>query len=357
LKISINYKIHNSSWGGGNQFVKSLEKHGKELGHDVKFDLKDNDIDIILLIDPRSYNQGIPYSLFEIFIYVLFINPKALIVHRINECDERKNTRNINFLLRESNKLADHTIFISSWLKELDIYQKGKPSSVILNGADQEYFNNFKNKNWDKKSPLKIVTHHWSANYRKGFDVYEKLDNLLLNKNWENKIEFTYIGNLPDGFKFKKSKHLPPMNGKKLGEELSRHHIYITASQNEPAGMHHIEGVLCGLPIIYRNSGALPEYCEYFGIAFENNNFIPAIENMFLKYDIYKEKTGIYKNNSLKMTTEYLHLFLNLLSKRDFILAKRKLWKFPVLLFTFFLIYIYGIKNFLKKLFYFIFRK
>ena len=67
---------------------------------------------------------------------------------------------------------------------------------------------------------------------------------MLTKPRWFKKIEFTYIGNLPNGFKFKKTKHLEPINGKKLGKELAKHHIYISASLNEPAGMHHIEGIL-----------------------------------------------------------------------------------------------------------------
>ena len=31
---------------------------------------------------------------------------------------------------------------------------------------------------WDKKGPLKLVTHHWGGNYMKGFDIYKKLDTL-----------------------------------------------------------------------------------------------------------------------------------------------------------------------------------
>ena len=88
-----------------------------------------------------------------------------------------------------------------------------------------------------------------------GFDVYKELDNLLITEEWQSKFEFTYIGNLPKGFTFKKAKHLMPMSGIKLGKELSKHHLYLSASINEPAGMHHIEGALCGLPIIYRESG------------------------------------------------------------------------------------------------------
>ena len=38
---------------------------------------------------------------------------------------------------------------------------------------------------------LKIVTHHWSANLMKGFDIYKDFDDLIAKKL--NDIEFTYI--------------------------------------------------------------------------------------------------------------------------------------------------------------------
>ena len=91
----------------------------------------------------------------------------------------------------------------------------------------------------------------------KGFDVYERIDRLLVQE-LERKDQFTYIGNLPKGFKFKNAKVIKPINGKILGNELSKHHVYITASNYEPAGMHHIEGALSGLPIIYKNR----EHCQ-----------------------------------------------------------------------------------------------
>ena len=35
--------------------------------------------------------------------------------------------------------------------------------------------------------------------------------------------------------------------------------------------MHHIEGALCGLPILFRNSGSLPEYCKKYGVSFDGD--------------------------------------------------------------------------------------
>ena len=43
---------------------------------------------------------------------------KTVVVHRINECDERKNTDYVNKSLIKANKVADHTVFVSSWLKK-----------------------------------------------------------------------------------------------------------------------------------------------------------------------------------------------------------------------------------------------
>lgn len=349
MKIAISYKLKSESWGGGNQFVKELIKAAENQNHKVVYDLKDIDIDIILLTDPRSYNDEITFGSFEIIRYLLFVNKNALVVHRINECDERKGTKHMNRFLRWSNYCADHTVFIASWLKDLNLYVKGTPNSVILNGADPYIFRSYENSFWDGNSPLKIVTHHWSPNYMKGFDVYKNLDSLLANsKDWERIIEFTYIGNIPKGFLFKKANHMLPISGELLGRELSKHHLYLSASINEPAGMHHIEGALCGLPIIYRESGALPEYCNDFGISFENTDYVPAIKKMLIEYKKYKEKISYYPYQSIKMTSNYLNLFSNLVLNRKKLVSKRNIFRSPILLAKNFLFLFMYFRNVVK---------
>lgn len=350
MKIAIGFEIKKNSWGGGNQFAKSLVKESIKNGHEITYSLQDKDIDIILFTDPRSYNRGINFGSFEILSYLFFKNKNAIVVHRINECDERKQTSYMNKFLRWSNYCADYTIFISNWLKTLNIYQKNKDSKVILNGGDSEVFNDNKFESWDGKSRLKIITHHWSPNLMKGFDVYKNLDELLSKSKWKALIEFTYIGNLPSGFSFKKAKHLKPMSGKKLGSELSKHHLYLTASINEPAGMHHIEGLLCGLPIIYRESGALPEYCKNYGVSFKSNKYLPALKKIMRNYTEYKQKVYKYPNNSIKMSNEYLNLFEELLNKRESIVKKRNLLASPILLLKNFLFLFLKIKSVVRFL-------
>ena len=56
-------------------------------------------------------------------------------------------------------------------------------SKVILSGSDINIFNQNKKEFWDRKSIFKIVSHHWSQNWMKGFDTYKSIDDLLDNRS------------------------------------------------------------------------------------------------------------------------------------------------------------------------------
>ena len=113
LKISINVEDKDGPWGGGNLFIKNLKTYLEADGHKVVFTLFEKDIDVILIIDPRMLSESVNYSIKDIKFYQKKININCKVVHRINECDERKKTFHMNKLLKYSNYFADHTIFIS----------------------------------------------------------------------------------------------------------------------------------------------------------------------------------------------------------------------------------------------------
>ena len=50
---------------------------------------------------------------------------------------------------------------------------------------------------WDGSLKIDFVTHHWGANWNKGFEAYIEIDNLISTDKWKDKLSFTYIGNLP----------------------------------------------------------------------------------------------------------------------------------------------------------------
>jgi len=333
LKISIGFKIVDGPWGGGNSFVSGLSKALVARGHEVVFDLKTNDIDIIMIIDPRSRVANIPYSIGQLLRYILYKNPRAIVLHRINECDERKNTRTMNFRLRIANYVADHTIFVGSWLRDLKVWcpSDKHENSVILNGADPTIFNNPNRRLWSGDGPLKLVTHHWGGNWMKGFDIYTHLDELLCTPEWRNRIKFTYIGNLPKGFAFKKAKHLQPLNNFELAAELSKYDAYVTGSMNEPGSNHQNEGALCLLPLLYRNSGCLPEYCDGFGISFDGvSDFETALQQMIDEYPRWFDRMPEYPHKIGATVNNYIDLIEDVYKRRDIISTMRKPMRNPL---------------------------
>lgn len=330
MKVAINQRVVDGPWGGGNRFVAALIERLAASGHVVAHDLESADIDIILVIDPRWRSPNISFGPRAIFNYLQFRNSKAIVVHRINECDERKNTRGMNFRLRAANYCADHTVFVGSWLKDLNVWQRGERHSVILNGADATVFKPGDNAVWNGSAPLKLVTHHWGGNWMKGFDIYSELDRMLDEPEWAAKVSFTYIGNLPRGFSFKHANYVQPLNGTALAAELRRHHGYISASINEPGGHHQNEGALCGLPLLYRRSGCMPEYCAGFGVDFDENDFPTRLDEYIRQYPALKSAMNVFPHTADAMVEHYLELFESLYAKRAEIAGQRRLWRSPL---------------------------
>jgi hypothetical protein len=147
---------------------------------------------------------------------------------------------------------------------------------------------------------------------------------MLNQDNWKDKIHFTYIGNLPNEFKFFNATHIQPLSGNKLAEELKKNHLYVTASRNEPSGNHHIEAAQCSLPLLYLESGGIPEYCNGFGLGFEGNNFEEKLEEIINNYDEYLNAMSGYPFSSKKMSNEYLELFYELKNDKKNIINNRQ---------------------------------
>ena len=335
MNISIGMKLVKGPWGGGNQFGLALSSYLQDHGHSVSYDLKDPGLDLILLAEPRKNLQISAYSEIDIFKYLLR-NPQAMVVHRINECDERKGTSGVNARLVKASSCSDHTVFIASWLMELfnKLGIPAKKSSVILNGGDASIFNRDGHMEWDGTGPLKLVTHHWSSHQNKGFDIYFRLDELLGKEPYKNLFSFTYIGNIPEGSDFKNTTVVEPLHGAALAEQLKKNHVYLTASRFEPGGMHHIEGALCGLPLVYINSGSLPEYCADYGLEFNPQNFEDILQTIPNAYADLKQKIKSYDHTAQNSCAEYLKLFELLVKDRERIIRQRPRFRFMKRLFS-----------------------
>lgn len=334
MKVAINHRVQEGPWGGGNRFVANLTAALETRGDVVTSKLHGPGTDIVLMIDPRWRNPAVTFGPGAMLRHVTWHDPETIVLHRINECDERKGTRGMNQRLRRANYVADHTVFVAEWMRrDISVWddKNDTNSSVILNGADPNTFHARGHTPWSGEGPLKLVTHHWGGNWMKGFDTYQRIDELLATPEWRDRIAFTYIGNLPSGFTFKNANYLPPRDGDALADALRDQHAYVTGSINEPGSNHQNEGALCGLPVLFLESGALPEYCTGYGISFTPTTFDSALEQMLRDYPIYAEKISGYPHVAQRTTDCYIDLFESILARRSEIVRTRKPFRDPAM--------------------------
>ncbi len=319
MKIAINLKLTSGPYGGGNQFGNILANHLRGLGHGVVFNLDDPDIDLILLGEPRGHLKVCGFTPDEIVSYKR-LNPTCVVVHRVNECDWRKNTRHVDYQLIRANEIADHTVFISGWLQSEFSRRYPKsflPSTVIHNGSDRGTFQ------WKQRSvtalgrKIRIVTHHFSSNWMKGWDYYRALDDLLTDPVYADRFEFHYIGQAPREHGCKNIIFHPPLSGAALAAALSKNDVYITGSINEPCGNHQLEAGCLGLPLLYRPSGALTETCRDYGVPVATKEELAAaLEELLKNYDALNARQESFQFTSETMCKNYLRLFEDLLHRR-----------------------------------------
>jgi glycosyltransferase involved in cell wall biosynthesis len=170
---------------------------------------------------------------------------------------------------------------------------------------------------------MKVVTHHWSNGFAKGWDIYERLDHLLGVAPFGSLFEFTYIGRLPWGATLSNAQHVDVLDGQALAAELRRHHLYLTASRNEAAGNHFLEGMQCGLPVLFLRSGGTPEYCEPYGIGFSPIDFEEKLLEAIGRYDELRGRVLGRDYPAQAMAEEYLNLFERITATQA---AKRTYW-------------------------------
>jgi glycosyltransferase involved in cell wall biosynthesis len=143
------------------------------------------------------------------------------------------------------------------------------------------------------------------------------LDKLITNSDWDGILQFTYIGNTSNEYILKNSNIIEPLSGIDLAKNLSQNDIYLTGSINEPSGNHHIEAALCGLPVLYLNSGGIPEYCDGYGVSYNNlDEFEDKLKIIIKEKDKYEKNLENYHFDSENMNKEYLELFESLVLKK-----------------------------------------
>lgn len=250
MKIYLNRQQINGPWGGGAHFINAFYKFAPN--HGIQMITASNIApDVIVVAGLDADDNGV--SAESAILYKSMMssqNKDVKIVLRVNENDARKGTNYVDDYLLSLAPHFDGTVWVSHWLKSY-FEQKGwstKNSCVIHNGVDGDIFKPYEKLN---NGRVNIVAHHWSDNPLKGFDIYEKIDEFVGQHS--DKFCFTYIGRHRGTFK--NTTLVRPLSGAKLGEELGRHDVYVSASRFDPGPNHISEAISCGLPTYVCDQG------------------------------------------------------------------------------------------------------
>ena len=325
MKINILSKIIDIPSGGGNQFLKALQK---EFTKQNIYENNPFKADIILF---NSFN----FIEDEMFFKLLKLKKLGKrLVHRIDGPISLYRGRDIELdkIIYDINtQLADATIFQSYWSRE-ENYKLGMHrklhETVIMNAPDANIFNTRDKKPFVKEEKIKLIATSWSNNINKGFEVYEWLDNNLDFK----KYDMTFVGNSP--IKFQNIKHIKPLNSDKLSLMLKSSDIYITASKKDPCSNSLIEALHCGLPALVLKDGGHPEIVQNAGEVFVKKEEIPhLLEKIVNNYTSYVSNRNV-KDLSI-ISKEYVDFLTKDMSeeksastiKSTLILIKYYLWR------------------------------
>lgn len=301
-ELSIVHEFKKPPYGGGNQFLLALKSEFIRMGYDVGAQRVGKRTTKILF---NSFNFDANQLRVQL---AKFDRSRIKTVHRVDGPISAYRGRDFNVdesIFRINRELADFTVFQSQFSlekhKEIGL-DYGKNVCVIPNAVNPEIFFRPEDPVSINDKPVRVIATSWSDNPRKGADVFRWLDeNLDFTK-----FEMTFVGNVQ--VQFKNIQKLAPCPSQELAAKLRSHHIYITASTNDPCSNALLEGLACGLPAIFRKSGGHPEIVKNAGRGFNEAEEIPALlDQLVADYDSYRSQIDI--PDITTVAARYLSLF------------------------------------------------
>lgn len=281
--VALNMRWRKGPFGGGNQWLGQIGPYLGRCGYRTVSALGPN-VDCVLGTH-AGLRGGLTFSYADV-LRAKEENPRLRCIQRINDNDIRKGTDAMDAHLAECGRAADHTVFVSAWLRDYHAerwFDVSRPHSVIHNGADPSVFHPFGARAWKPGEPLRLVTHHWSDNLAKGFPVYEAID-LAIAEGKLSGVELWIVGRWPAEIRWRAARTFPACSGHRLAGILRECHVAVTASRHEPGAMHPVEAMQCGLPLLYTaDTGGTVELGERFGVLL-GPDFPSALEAVRERY-------------------------------------------------------------------------
>ena len=309
MKVYVNRSPKQGPWGGGAKTINELVESLESRGHQVYYSLLDvDDLDAIFCFDPRPNERG---EWYQNFLQYKSINSEAKtkIIQRVGDLGTHSKPE-LTSLVKQTINISDYIIFPSNWAAAWIEHEK--ENYQVIDNAPMPEFYEFRNENLSISGKPKLVTHHWSTNPKKGFELYKQLEEHIKHTG---EFEFSYIGRLPEGMRL--VNHTPPIGVAELSKELPKHDIYITASIEEAGANHVLEAMASGLPVVYHSEGgSIANYCDLYGIDFNDfSSMLRAIRDTVVCYGLYKNEVLEYNNTNKKVVEKYIDIIESTVGK------------------------------------------
>lgn len=301
MKIYFNRRPVGGPWGGGSKVLNAITQECRNRGHELFFEEQiQKDVDVIFCFDPRS-TQKVGYDDLR-----RQKSDKNVLIQRVGDLGTHGKPELFD-LVSKTAPIADKVIFPSNWaLNFLKSRVKLTNECLVIKNAPLENFFVHRNSHKNFTDKIRIVSHHWSDNVMKGFEVYEELDRFC-ERNKE-RYDFTFIGRKPSSLNLKN--YIEPQDIEGLIRILPSHHVYITASKREAGANHVLEALALGLPVLYHiDGGSINEYCQDYGISYKNSeDLIKILEEKLPELDRLQREMN-FTRSSVQMAKEYVDMF------------------------------------------------
>jgi glycosyltransferase involved in cell wall biosynthesis len=284
--------------------------NGGPVENDVMRYLKENahEYDCIFTENSQDYDLLITNDVFPEKFYTSPL-PK---LKRMDGIFFQEQYRKRNIPLNEAAKEADHVIFISEFSKQSyeAIETPLKSSSVALNQVDPNVFKSRYPSLILMSGPISFISiaNDWSREEKRFNDILnfaKVIDGVLF-----------LIGKIPEGT-------ILPDNVTSFGYKndpvviaglINYADAFVNFSYKDAAPKTVLQGLYCGLPVLYANSGGLPELAEGYGLGIGDTHrkgdelFIPHLVSdpdvYRMIYNKFKKQFPKYKGLVLKRDNE-----------------------------------------------------
>ena len=250
--------------GGGSQFLRALVGEVERRG---------------LKVASNTVLRGTRACLFNSFNFDFgrlrrAARPGLRMVHRVDGPIQavRGFDEGLDAQIAELNaELAEATIFQSRWSLEQhrELGLELREPTVIVNAVDPAIFH--ARGRVPLSRPVRVITTSWSDNPRKGAAILRELESLLDPARYE----LTFAGRTQE--RFDRVRTLAPLPSEPLAELLREQHLFLAPFRDDPCSNALLEGLACGLPALYLDSGGNPELVGEAGFGFGEAAEIPEL--------------------------------------------------------------------------------